>query len=191
MVNNSAKRKKRKQEKNDNSTADDSDEITSDNEANETMQVDNQSNENDETNQTGDSFLQHDRLGSEQESLELEHDLSKESPSNVNKQNKLLIRNQSQSVSHLLQRSPTKSTQNSNTHKQNLRQLRIEKTAASGNLSGRKMWTEEETKCLVKIWEEESARVWASAGKKTLSLQRISDLLEQENIDRDVSQVRQ
>lgn len=76
------------------------------------------------------------------------------------------------------------------THKQNLRQLRIEKTAAqTGNLSGRKMWSEEETKHLVRIWEEESARVWASAGKKQLSLQRISDLLVQERIDRDVSQV--
>lgn len=76
------------------------------------------------------------------------------------------------------------------THKQNLRQLRIEKTASTtGNLSGRKMWSEEETKSLVKIWEEESARVWASAGKKVLSLQRISDLLQHENIDRDVSQV--
>jgi hypothetical protein len=51
------------------------------------------------------------------------------------------------------------------------------------------MWSEDETRCLIRIWEEESARVWASAGKKALSLKRISDLLVVENIDRDISQV--
>jgi len=51
------------------------------------------------------------------------------------------------------------------------------------------MWSEEETRVLVKVWEEESARVWASAGKKSLSLKKISDLLQAEKVDRDVSQV--
>lgn len=51
------------------------------------------------------------------------------------------------------------------------------------------MWSEDETRALVRVWEEESARVWASAGKKVLSLKRISDLLQAETIDRDVSQV--
>ena len=52
------------------------------------------------------------------------------------------------------------------------------------------MWSDEETRALVKVWEEESARVWASAGRKSLSLQKISELLlENENVDRDVSQV--
>jgi hypothetical protein len=74
--------------------------------------------------------------------------------------------------------------------KANLRQMRIEKLQAqTGGLSGRKMWSDEETRALVRVWEEESARVWASAGKKVLSLKRISDLLQAENIDRDVSQV--
>ena len=74
--------------------------------------------------------------------------------------------------------------------KANLRAQRIEKLQAiTGGLSGRKMWSEEETRTLVKVWEEESARVWASAGKKVLSLKRISDLLGAEKMDRDVSQV--
>lgn len=51
------------------------------------------------------------------------------------------------------------------------------------------MWSDEETRTLVRIWEEESARVWASAGKKVLSLKRISELLQGENVDRDISQV--
>lgn len=135
--------------------------------------------------ETAGSFI-HDQLAGDSECIDLEQDLSAELKSSASK-----------SARHSLNvSSPQKSlTNNSNstpaqTHKQNLRQLRIEKTqATTGNLSGRKMWTEDETKCLVKIWEEESERVWASAGKKVLSLQRISDLLIQENVDRDVSQV--
>ena len=74
--------------------------------------------------------------------------------------------------------------------KANLRQLRIEKIQHStGGLSGRKIWSESETSTLVDVWDEESARIWASANKKILSLQRISDLLQQRNVDRDVSQV--
>ena len=74
--------------------------------------------------------------------------------------------------------------------KQDLRQQRITKLQAqTGGLSGRKMWSEEEVRSLVRIWEEESARVWASAGKKQLSLKRISDLLQLDGVDRDISQV--
>ncbi|KAI1285415.1 Protein bric-a-brac 2 [Halotydeus destructor] len=75
--------------------------------------------------------------------------------------------------------------------KANLRQQRIEKLQAQTGVvsGGRKMWSEEETKALVRVWEEESGRVWASAGKKTLSLQKISDLLQEQDIDRDISQV--
>jgi hypothetical protein len=75
--------------------------------------------------------------------------------------------------------------------KANLREKRIEKLQAlSGSISaGRKMWSDEETQSLVRVWEEESARVWASAGKKVMSLMRISELLQEQDIDRDVSQV--
>lgn len=51
------------------------------------------------------------------------------------------------------------------------------------------MWSDDETGGLVRIWEAESARAWASVGKKVLSLMRVSELLQGENIDRDVSQV--
>ncbi|XP_053214978.1 uncharacterized protein LOC128398177 [Panonychus citri] len=74
--------------------------------------------------------------------------------------------------------------------KANLRQMRIEKIQHStGGLSGRKMWSEEETKTLVDVWDEESAGIWRSSSKKMISLQRISDILQQRNVDRDVSQV--
>lgn len=73
--------------------------------------------------------------------------------------------------------------------KDTLKQLRIEKSVCTLQSSGRKMWSEDETRCLIRIWEEESARVWASAGKKMLSLKRIADLLIVENVDRDISQI--
>ena len=160
--------------------------MQSDNDSNDTKQDSNQQLEviNDEVNPGG--FL-HDQYDDQEESIEVEQDslLNEGSPSKqpTFKATRLQVAN-----------SPAVRSQLNNsgisTHKQNLRQLRIEKTAAqTGNLSGRKMWSEEETKHLVRIWEDESARVWASAGKKQLSLQRISDLLGQEKIDRDVSQV--
>lgn len=51
------------------------------------------------------------------------------------------------------------------------------------------MWSDEETQGLVNIWVEESARVAESGGKKTMSLQRLSQLLQKAGIDRDISQV--
>lgn len=43
---------------------------------------------------------------------------------------------------------------------------------------------------MIKIWQEESARVWASAGKKILSLKVISERLKKEaDVERDISQV--
>lgn len=74
--------------------------------------------------------------------------------------------------------------------KQDLRQQRIQKLSqTTGGLSGRKIWSDDEVRTLVRVWEEESARVWASAGKKQLSLKRISELLQEQNVDRDLSQV--
>lgn len=135
---------------------------------------------------------QEESIEGDQESLlnEAGSSPSKHSPAFTGKPTRQATSTNSQSSTSRGPSSLNNSATTVSTHKQNLRQLRIEKTAAqTGNLSGRKMWSEEETKHLVRIWEEESARVWASAGKKQLSLQRISDLLIQERIDRDVSQV--
>lgn len=170
--------------------------MQTDNESNDTKQDSNQQLEviNDETNPGG--FLtdqydeQEESCGADAESLLNEASPSKQPSVFAGK----ATRQQAAAISGQATIGQSRGQQLNNssvsTHKQNLRQLRIEKTAAqTGNLSGRKMWSEEETKHLVRIWEEESARVWASAGKKQLSLQRISDLLVQEKIDRDVSQV--
>jgi len=62
----------------------------------------------------------------------------------------------------------------------------------SGHLAisaGRKMWSDEETLKLIKIWTEETERVWSNIGKKTLSLKLISDLLQKQGVDRYLSQV--
>lgn len=176
----------------------DASELSSDNDENKT--IDNQLMDTVNDESTSGNFV-HESMANDPESIELEHqDVSlnetKQTPAtpkstrhSFNNQSKNLINSLNSSGNSNLMTS-TVNTTPAQTHKQNLRQLRIEKTqATTGNLSGRKMWTEEETKCLVKIWEEESERVWASAGKKVLSLQRISDLLIQENVDRDVSQV--
>ena len=75
--------------------------------------------------------------------------------------------------------------------KQMLRVERIQRMSdvAGGPSFGRKLWSDEETNTLLKVWDEESARVWASAGKKILSFKRIAELLIEEGIDRDLSQV--
>jgi len=72
--------------------------------------------------------------------------------------------------------------------KKELRDNRIQKLQQeTGGVSGRKLWTDEEMKTLVRIWDEESAR--CSAAGRPLALQRICELLQAEKIDRDLSQV--
>lgn len=51
------------------------------------------------------------------------------------------------------------------------------------------MWSDEETRRLIQVWEEESERVWSGIGKKQLSLKTLSELLQKQDIDRDLSQV--
>lgn len=51
------------------------------------------------------------------------------------------------------------------------------------------MWSNEETRVLLAKWQEESARTWASAGSKTFKMIRISELMQEAGMDRDVSQV--
>ena len=54
---------------------------------------------------------------------------------------------------------------------------------------GRKIWTRDETQELLDVWHEEAARVWASAGKRTLSIKSISEILQSKNFDRDPCQI--
>ena len=210
------KRRKRKHKSETGESTDGGSDLSTDNELNDSKQTDNQILDvlNEDVNTTGDFINEQtdELIEVDQEISNVSHESS--SPTKHQSQHSHLHKSARHSTAHsttlntsqspqqnkmLHSSTSTAATSNNSTaqsslvpttYKQNLRQLRIEKTAATtGNFSGRKMWSEEETKCLVKIWEEESARVWASAGKKVLSLQRISDLLMQENIDRDVSQV--
>lgn len=75
--------------------------------------------------------------------------------------------------------------------KQGLREERMERMRQeTGRVSyGRKLWTEEESEVLLRVWKEENVRVWASAGKKTFSLSRIVQALQVEGVERDLSQV--
>lgn len=181
-----AKRRKRKHKSGEfGDSGTEGSDVQTDNESNDTKQDSSQQLEvNDEVHSGGFLHEQYD----DQESI----DADQESPNEASPSKSFAGKPTRQQTANLQAAQSRGQLNNSSvsTHKQSLRQLRIEKTAAqTGNLSGRKMWSEEETKHLVRIWEEESARVWASAGKKQLSLQRISDLLGQEKIDRDVSQV--
>lgn len=76
-------------------------------------------------------------------------------------------------------------------YKQGLREERSQRMSLEAGmpLCGRKIWSDVETAALLKVWQEENDRVWASAGKKTLSLPTLVELLQKEGVTRDLSQV--
>lgn len=67
--------------------------------------------------------------------------------------------------------------------------LRTPDVSQKQTSSVRKTWSAEETEELLRVWDEESRRVWASVGKKTMSVRTVVDMLHERKFDRDYCQI--